>query len=240
MNRKPLRDDQWERIKDLLPGKKGDPGKTGGDNRLFIEAVLWIARTGSPWRDLLPAFGNWHSVYTRYSRWGKKGVWKRLLEQISSIAQSFEFISMAQVQKKGGPQATGRSRGGLTTKIHLAVDALGNPLRSILTAGQDSDIIQAPALIEGLDPDMVIADKAYDANDFIQMIQGMGAMVVIPVRSNRNQQREYDHHWYKDRNLVERFFNKIKQFRRIATRYEKLDRNFMSMLNLVCTIIWLA
>ena len=107
---------------------------------------------------------------------------------------------MAQVQKKEGPQAIGRSRGGLTTKIHLAVDA----------------------------------------NDFIQMIQGMGAMVVIPVRSNRNQQREYDHHWYKDRNLVERFCNKIKQFRRIATRYEKLDRNFMSMLNLVCTIIWLA
>jgi len=102
MNRKLLPNDQWERIKDLLPGKKGDPGKTGGDNRLFIEAVLWIARTGSPWRDLLPAFGNWHSVYTRYSRWGKKGVWKRLLEQISSIAQSFEFISMAQVQKKKG------------------------------------------------------------------------------------------------------------------------------------------
>ena len=87
---------------------------------------------------------------------------------------------------------------------------------------------------------MVIADKADDANDFIQMIQDMEAMVVIPVRSNRNQQREYDHHWYKDRNLVERFFNRIKQFCRIATRYEKLDRNFMSMLNLVCTIIWLA
>ena len=83
MNRKLLRNDQWEGIKDLLPGKKGDPGKTGGDKRLFIEAVLWIARTGSPWRDLLPAFGNWHSVYRRHSRWGKKGVWKRLLEQVS-------------------------------------------------------------------------------------------------------------------------------------------------------------
>ena len=92
---------------------------------------------------------------------------------------------MVQVQKKEGPQAIARWRGGLTTKIHSAVDALGNPLRSILTAGQDSDIIQAPALIEGLDPDMVIADKADDANDFIQMIQDMGAMVVIPVRSNR-------------------------------------------------------
>ena len=76
---------------------------------------------------------------------------------------------MAQVQNKEGPQAIGRSRGGLTTKIHLAVDALGNPLRSILTAGQDSDIIQAPALIQGLNPDMVMADKADEANDLIQM-----------------------------------------------------------------------
>ena len=85
----------------------------------------------------------------------------------------------------------------MTTKIDSAVDALGNPLGSILTAGHDSDIIQAPALIEGLDPDMVIADQAYEVNDLIRMIQDMGAMVVIPVRSNRNQQREYDHHWYK-------------------------------------------
>ena len=68
----------------------------------------------------------------------------------------------------------------------------------------------------------------------------MGAIAIVPVCSNRNQQREYDYHWYKDPNLVEGFFNKIKQFRRIATRYEKLDCNFMSMLNLVCTIIWLA
>ena len=142
--------------------------------------------------------------------------------------------------KKEGPQAIGRSPGGLTTKIHSAVDALGNPLGSILTAGQDSDIIQAAALIEGLDPDMVIADQAYEANDLIQMIQDMGAMVVIPVRSNRHQQREYDYHWYKDRNLVEGFFNKIKQFHRMATGYEKLDPNFMSMLDLVCTIICLA
>jgi len=87
---------------------------------------------------------------------------------------------------------------------------------------------------------MVIADQAYEANDFIQMIQDMGAMVVIPVRSNRHQQREYDYHWYKDRNLVEGFFNKIKQFHRMATGYEKLDPNFMSMLDLVCTIICLA
>ena len=67
MNRKLLRNDQWERIKDLLPGQKGDPGQTGRDNRLLIEAVRWIAPTGSSWPDLLPAFGNWHRVYRRYS-----------------------------------------------------------------------------------------------------------------------------------------------------------------------------
>lgn len=83
MPRKLLRDDQWERIQGLLPGKVTDPGVTGKDNRLFVEAVLWIARTGSPWRDLDPALGNWHATYTRFSRWGKKGVWQRVVEAVS-------------------------------------------------------------------------------------------------------------------------------------------------------------
>jgi transposase len=86
MPRKRLRDDQWERIKDLLPGKVSDPGATAKDNRLFLEAVLWIARTGSPWRDLPPTLGNWHATYTRFSRWGKKGVWQRVIEAISDDA----------------------------------------------------------------------------------------------------------------------------------------------------------
>jgi putative transposase len=84
MPRKLLRDDQWERIQDLLPGKVSDPGATGKDNRLFVEAVLWIARTGSPWRDLDPALGKWHTTYTRFSRWGKTGVWQRVIEAVSS------------------------------------------------------------------------------------------------------------------------------------------------------------
>ena len=86
MSRKLLRDDQWERIQDLLPGKVGDPGVTGKDNRLFVEAVLWIARTGCPWRDLDPALGNWHTTYTRFSRWGKKGVWQRVIKGVSNDA----------------------------------------------------------------------------------------------------------------------------------------------------------
>jgi len=128
----------------------------------------------------------------------------------------------------------------LTTKIHVAVDALGNPLRLLLTGGQEADISQAHALIEGIDSDMVIADKGYDANHLVEAIENKGVQSVIPPRSNRLDPREYDQHWYKDRNLVERFFQRIKQFRRIATRYEKLDKNFIAMASLVCVMIWLA
>ena len=117
--------------------------------------------------------------------------------------------------------ALGRSRGGLSTKIHAAVDALGNPLRCLLSGGQVSDVTHAQALIEGFKADAVLADKAYDANHVLE-------------------QREYDRHVYKDRNLVERFFCRLKQFRDIATRYEKLARNFFGMLSLACAYIWLA
>jgi transposase len=84
MERKVLSDDQWDRIKDLLPGKASDRGVTAKDNRLFMEAVLWIGRTGAPWRDLPSALGSWHTTFTRFSRWAKSGVWERLFEAIST------------------------------------------------------------------------------------------------------------------------------------------------------------
>ena len=82
MARTILRDDQWERIQDLIPGKVGDCGVTAKDNRLFIEAVLWIARTGAPWRDLPAELGNWHTTFTRFSRWSKTGVWQRVIDAV--------------------------------------------------------------------------------------------------------------------------------------------------------------
>lgn len=103
-----------------------------------------------------------------------------------------------------------------------------------------ADITQAQALIEGLHTQAVIGDKGYDADTLVAYIQAIGAEAVIPPRSNRTEHRAYDRHVYKDRNLVERFFNRLKQFRRMATHYEKLARNFVSLLNLVCTYIWLA
>ena len=83
MDRVVLRDDQWERIAPLLPGKASDCGVTAKDNRLFLEAVIWIARTGAPWRDLPRCYGNWHRVYVRYNRWSDKGVWQRIFETVA-------------------------------------------------------------------------------------------------------------------------------------------------------------
>jgi transposase len=127
----------------------------------------------------------------------------------------------------------------LSTKIHAAVDALGNPVRFILTEGQSSEYNQANALIEGFQADFVLADKGYDSNEFIAKIRASGAVAVIPSRKNRVECRDYDKTIYKERNFVERLFQKLKHYRRIATRYERLARNYMAILSLVATIIWL-
>jgi transposase len=83
LDRMVLSDEQWERVGPLLPGKKGDRGRSGKDNRRFLEAVLWIVRTGSPWRDLPESFGNWFSVWKRFRRWALKGVFERLFAALS-------------------------------------------------------------------------------------------------------------------------------------------------------------
>ena len=125
------------------------------------------------------------------------------------------------------------------TKIHACVDALGNPLRLILTGGQMADISQARALIDAIPAQAVIADKGYDSDTLIEAIEHSGAQAVIPPRRNRLTPRYVDWHRYKARNLVERFFNRLKQFRRLATRYDKLDRRFGAFLCLACAYIWL-
>ena len=106
MSRMALRDDQWERIESLLSGRASDCGVTGKGNRLFIEAVLWICRTGAPWRDLPEDLGNWHTVFTRYNRWSKKGRWEIIFSVLSEDAD-FEYLmidgSIARVHQHGAP-----------------------------------------------------------------------------------------------------------------------------------------
>ena len=134
----------------------------------------------------------------------------------------------------------GRSRGGLTTKIHAVVEARGLPIRLGLTPGQAYDGEAAMELLNALPEDaMVLADKAYDANAIREMIDGQGAWANIPPKSNRKDPICFSPHLHKARNLVERFFNKIKHFRRIATRYDKLAANYMAMIKLASIRVWL-
>ena len=133
----------------------------------------------------------------------------------------------------------GRSRGGLSTKIHAAGDALGLPLRLIGSAGQRNDIAFAHELVDGLEAEAMIADKGYDADHLCDRLVQTGAKVVIPPKRNRKVQRPYDVQLYKERNLIERFFNKLKQFRRVATRYDKLLANFIGFVKLAAIAIWL-
>ena len=127
----------------------------------------------------------------------------------------------------------------MTSKIHIAVDALGNPLRFILTGGQVGDITQAEGLIADVPGAHLIADTAYDGDDFRAHLDDAGMVAVIPSNRSRAQAIPHDAELYKERHLVECFINKIKHFRRIATRYEKTSTAYMAMLFLVGTIIWL-
>ncbi|NND41839.1 MAG: IS5 family transposase [Silicimonas sp.] len=249
MDRLVLSDADWERISGLIIGRPDQKGSTGRNNRMFVEGVLWIVRTGSPWRDLPEAFGEWNSVFRRFSRWSDKGVWQRIFEAMSddpdfeylivdsTIVRAHQHASGA----KGGAQnqAIGRSRGGLSSKIHLAVRGLGCPVRFTLTAGQMGDAPQAGALIEGLPAEVIMADTAYDADHFRQEIADKGALAVIPNNPSRAQKYPLDKHLYAQRHLVECCFSRLKQFRRIATRYEKTARNYIAVVTIAAIVLWM-
>lgn len=148
--------------------------------------------------------------------------------------------STARARKKVGAeaQALGRSRGGISSKIHLATDAHGNPVRLILTGGQRNDITQIEPLLDDLKADFVLADNGYDGARAMQAIAAAGATPVAPRRSTTASWRKFDAVLYKDRNAVERLFSKINHFRRIAKRYDKLARNYLGFTNFTCAIKW--
>ena len=143
--------------------------------------------------------------------------------------------------KKGrqNEQCPGRSRGGFSSKIHLLVDALGFPLQFILTGGERHDLSHAESLLAPFHFDAVIADKGYDSDPLRELLTAKQVEVVIPSRHYRKQPRDYDRHRYKEGNIVERFINRIKCYRRIFTRYDKLARRFMAFLHFAAILIWL-
>ena len=247
MDRFSLTDAQWEKMEPFGLGKPTDPGRTGGDARLFVEAVLWIARTGSPWRDLPTSFGNWNTVFKRFRDWVKADVFKRMFDAVSD-EPDMEYAmvrchhcpgSSPWTRRKRGTQsqAIGKSRGGLTTKILALTDALGNLVRFVLLPGQRYDTIGVAPLIRGVEFDGLIADKAFDANWIIAELNQRGAKIVISQMPQRKAPLEIDREVYKWRHLIENFFCKIKEFKRVAMRSDKTDSSFAAMIHLGAAII---
>lgn len=240
----------WSKIFSFLKNNQtiycGDEKKC----KNFVEAIYWMSRTGAQWRELPETYGKWNSVFSRFNEWTKKDIWSKLmdfciqdpdLEWLMIDATIVRAHPCAAGYKKDSQEkeALGRSKGGFTSKIHVLVDALGNPLRVKLTPGQRHDITQASDLIADAHDAEVLADRGYDSNEFRQQIRSQNCKPVIPPRSNRKEPIEYDEKLYEERHVIENFFSKIKHFRRIFSRFDKAARNYAAFIAFVGAMIWL-
>jgi len=248
MPRTMLTDEQWMKLSHIML-ETGRIYKKP-EHRNTMEGILYRMRVGCPWRDLPETFGDWSAVFRRFNLWSKKGVMSQLFKSLSKEPDSeWEFIDGSIVkahQHSTGAastesQAIGKSRGGNTTKIHMAVDSCGYPIHFEITGGEVNDSVMTEALLEKLPKaDYIIADKGYDSEAIREQIKQTGAIPMIPRRKN-NKLGNQDMDWclYKYRHLVENVFARIKHYRAVATRYDKLKRNYKSMVELACCIIWL-
>lgn len=245
-----IKEREWEEIFKILRNSKDIHTNNELQLRRFIEAVWYIARTGCQWRLLPFYYGHWRSVHRRFKKWSDKGIWEMLFQKIQQDPDLEAVMIDATIvrahacsagygKESQSQQALGRSRGGFSTKIHALVDALGNPLKFILSAGQRHEISQAEALIEDVCGSIVIGDKGYDSNAFVALLKTKECLCVVPPKRNRLNPRDYDEHLYKERHLIECFFGKIKHFRRIFSRFDKTTTSFLAFLHFVSTFIWL-
>ncbi|MFG2233553.1 IS5 family transposase [Streptomyces sp. NPDC048723] len=272
----------WEWIEPLLPQVDGR-GRPWRDHRQVVNGVLWRLRTGAPWRDLPERYGPWQTVYERFARWEADGTWARLLEHVqvrdttegrvewtvavdSTIVRAHQHAAGA--RPKGAPagepadHALGRSRGGLTTKIHLAADGRCRPLAFVLTPGQAGDAPASPQVMAAIRvgrpkgrprtrPAVVLADKAYSSRAIREHLRRRKIKAVIPQPDDQVANRKrlgskggrppaFDREAYKQRNTVERCINKLKQWRGLATRYDKTATVYRAALHLAAIHIWTA
>jgi transposase len=243
-----LSDAQWTKLCQLMLSSGRVYNKR--EHRNTLEGILYRARTGCPWRDVPAEFGNWNTIFRRFNLWSRKGVLHCIFKCLSRLADSeWLFLDGSIVrahQHSSGAaseeeQAIGRSRGGLTTKIHLSVDSGGLPVHFELSGGQVHDVTHAQSLVTHSPRSATVtADKGYDSEPLRAQIRLQGATPNIPRKQNSKVgNADMDWSLYRYRHLVENAFAKLKQFRAIATRYDKLQRNFASLIALVFSMMWL-
>ncbi|WP_245479850.1 IS5 family transposase [Hansschlegelia zhihuaiae] len=242
-----LSDDEWSRIEPLLP--KGRRGARRVDDQRVISGIVHMLRSGARWRDCPTEYGPYTTVYNRFNRWSRQGVWLGLFEALTGHSGVWGTVAIdathvkahrSAAGAKGGPsQAVGASRGGRTTKLHALTDLAGRPRVLLLSPGNVNDVSMAAALIAAAGPfDRLLADRGYDANAVRALIDARGAQAVIPSTTSRRAPIPHDRAAYRARNLVERLWCRLKDFRRVATRYDKLARNFLSGAIIAATVTY--
>ena len=237
--------DQYEGIAPLLPVQRGN---VTIPNLQVLNAILYVAEHGCKWRGLPPRFGRWHTIYTRMNRWAKNGVLDRVFEHLQRqqiVRIKLEAVSMDSTivkvhpdgtgaLKKNGPQSIGKSRGGWTTKIHMVAANARTAMTFSLSPGQAHDAPEGRRLLNRLGPQQdnlaVVMDRAYEGNQTRQLALELGFLPVVPPLSTRINPWEYNKELYKRRNEVERLFRRLKGFRRIFSRFDKLDVIFLGFI----------
>jgi transposase len=193
-------------------------------------------------------YGPATTIYNRYNRWSQRGLWQRLFEQIAASGDVPHELSLDSSHVKAhrsaagakggnGRKRPGRSRGGRTSKIHCLADDRGRPVAFALTPGNVADISMAMPLLAAIArPNRLIADKAYDADSLRSWLKIRRIQAVIPSTATRTVPYPLDRAVYRRRNLIERLFCRLKNWRRLATRYDRLARNYLAALALVVAV----
>ncbi len=268
MKQRDLTDEQWARLKPLLPPQKPRTGRKNLDHRRIINGILWILRTGAPWDDLPRRYGKRGTVSSRYYRWRKAGIWDRIFADLQAQADrdtnldwTIHFVDSTVIRAhqhaagaKGSDPATealGRSQGGVATKLNVRAEGQGKPMSFVLQPGQahESQAFE-PLMARGAvrrawrgrprrRPRRVAGDKAYSTRHIRQWLRRHGIGVTIPRKRNERRRGRFDKALYKLRAKVEHLINRLKQFRRIATRYEKRAANYLGMVTIGAILLWL-
>ena len=241
-----ITESQYRRIEACFPRQRGN---VSFSNLEVLNAILYVAEHGCKWRGLPARFGNWHTIYTRMNRWARAGVLDRVfaaLQDEQIIRIKIEALSLDSTivkvhpdgtgpAKKNGPQAIGKSRGGWTTKIHMVAADARTAITFSLSPGHNHDAPEGRELLRMLKPVhstvSMIMDRAYEGAETRQLVLELGFTPVVPPKQGRVSPWQYDRIMYRRRNEIERLFRRLKGFRRIFSRFDKLDVMFTAFIH---------
>ncbi|WP_300588425.1 IS5 family transposase [Marivita sp.] len=244
-----LTDEQMGKLAPFFPKSHGKPRV---DDRRVLSGIIFINRNGLRWRDAPREYGPHKTLYSRWKRWSEKGIFARMMAglaaehgekttvMIDATYLKAHRTATSMAAKKGGRgRLIGRTKGGMNTKLHAICDRKGRPIDLFVTAGQVSDYIGARALLRGLPKvKWLLGDRGYDADWFREALQDKGIRACIPGRKKRKTPVKYDKRRYKRRNRIEIMFGRLKDWRRVATRYDRCPKVFLSAIALAALVIY--